>query len=509
MIRRVRGAILVAQTGETVTITVLDDAASRPATRTLRLTPLDLALIFAVFAMATPLLQAHNLFNDPDTLWHLHYGRELLRTGVFPWSDSDSFTAHGHPWIAKEWLSQVILASVHAAAGWTGLAVLVAFCVGLSMIIVGAPIARVATPLAAAFTLALLPLFWASHLLARPHVLAFPVVALWTLLLARAADRLESPHPAVALLMVLWANLHGGFTLGVVLAFGFAAESVLHAPADQRARLAKGWGLFLGLTLVAALCTPYGPQSLLVTGKILSLGRHLTAIQEWAPFSFQSENTAGFALLLGLAALLVWRPRFRLARIALILFTLFLALSHRRNLEFLALIMPSLIFPAVARRTGKLGLGSGAKIFDPRIAAALAAAVIGLVAITASRSPVPRSDIQPVAALDFARRHGLDRERVFNDYRFGGYLITQGIPTFIDGRAELFPLSVHDDYDAAQKPGPRQNRVLDAYGVGWILLSQDNPAVAALQQSPNWTSVYSDDIATILVRSGRDLSQQR
>jgi hypothetical protein len=43
----------------------------------------------------------------------------------------------------------------------------------------------------------------------------------------------------------------------------------------------------------------------------------------------------------------------------------------------------------------------------------------------------------PVAALEFAQREKLQGP-VFNDYDFGGFLIHAGIPTFIDGRGELF-----------------------------------------------------------------------
>ena len=44
----------------------------------------------------------------------------------------------------------------------------------------------------------------------------------------------------------------------------------------------------------------------------------------------------------------------------------------------------------------------------------------------------------PSAAIAFARDAGLTGKRVFNHYGFGGYLISVGIPTFVDGRGELY-----------------------------------------------------------------------
>ena len=51
------------------------------------------------------------------------------------------------------------------------------------------------------------------HLLARPHVLAMPVMVAWVGGLIAAADRRGAPSFWLLPLMVLWANLHGGFVL--------------------------------------------------------------------------------------------------------------------------------------------------------------------------------------------------------------------------------------------------------------------------------------------------------
>jgi hypothetical protein len=476
-----------------------------------RVSALEVVLAMAALAIVAPLIQASQLLNDADTLWHLHYGQEWLRTGVFPQADSDSFTAAGLPWITKEWLSQVILALVYNVGGWPLLVLLTAACVGVSVIIVGLPLARRLPMLAAVIILAVIPIFWAGHLLVRPHMLAFPVLALWTVLLVRAADRLEAPHPAFALLMMLWANLHGGFTLGIVLAAGLAVESVLHAPATQRVRLAKGWAIFGGLTLLAAVCTPFGVDSLLVTRKIFALGPHLTSIKEWEAFSFQTHTILGMTLLAGIGALLILRPRFRAARIAFMLFVLYLALTYGRNLELLALVMPSLLVSGLAARlaTRPAAARPQALRLNPVFASGLAVMVAGLCGLSVWRQPEPRAANRPEAALAFARDHGLDREPVFNEYGFGGYLITQDIKTFVDGRAELFPRAVFDDYDAVTSMSGDALETLDRYRIGWILLPPGSATAKILSLSQAWTIIYEDNVALILVRAGRQLQTAR
>ena len=60
---------------------------------------------------------------------------------------------------------------------------------------------------------------------------------------------------------------------------------------------------------------------------------------------------------------------------------------------------------------------------------------MGLVRFAGIRPP---EDTAPTAALQFAREAGLTKGHVLNHYGYGGYLISVGIPTFIDGRGELF-----------------------------------------------------------------------
>src|SRR6266853_1675138 len=69
---------------------------------------------------------------DPDTYWHIAVGKEIWETGQFPVSDGRSHTFFGHPWIAKEWLSQIILYLVHRTGGWTLLISLAVFSLSLA-----------------------------------------------------------------------------------------------------------------------------------------------------------------------------------------------------------------------------------------------------------------------------------------------------------------------------------------------------------------------------------------
>ena len=63
-------------------------------------------------------------FVDPDVWWHIRVGQDILRSHHWPTTDSFSFTAANSPWIAYEWLGDVILGSLAKLGGNAALAAL-------------------------------------------------------------------------------------------------------------------------------------------------------------------------------------------------------------------------------------------------------------------------------------------------------------------------------------------------------------------------------------------------
>jgi hypothetical protein len=109
--------------------------------------------------------------------------------------------------------------------------------------------------------------------------------------------------------------------------------------------------------------------------------------------------------------------------------------------------------------------------------------------------PAPQNT--PAAAIAHA---GLaNAGPVLNDYSFGGYLIFAGIPTFIDGRGELYggPFIARYNRDLSLADLPDFLKLLEQYKFGATLLAPDTPAIALLDRLPDWQRVYSDDVAVV------------
>jgi hypothetical protein len=112
----------------------------------------------------------------------------------------------------------------------------------------------------------------------------------------------------------------------------------------------------------------------------------------------------------------------------------------------------------------------------------------------------PHTHGSPVAAV--AELKKLNVSRVFNDYDFGGYLIANGVPTFIDGRTELYGEKFFVDHNAASGLMEPENlfRLLDQYRIEATLMRTQSAASKLLDHVDGWQKVYTDDIATIHVR---------
>ena len=58
-----------------------------------------------------------NFFVDPDYWWHIKVGRDIWQTQYWPSTDIYSYTAYGTPWIAYEWLGEIMLARAASFGG--------------------------------------------------------------------------------------------------------------------------------------------------------------------------------------------------------------------------------------------------------------------------------------------------------------------------------------------------------------------------------------------------------
>jgi hypothetical protein len=435
------------------------------------------------------------LLNDPDTYSHIAVGRWIIAHGAVPTTDPFSFSMQGAPWIAFEWLSEVIYAATFALAGWPGVVALAAAAAALAVGLLTRFLLREMSPTPALLIVVAAIVLLAPHMLARPHMLTLPVMMAWAAALVHGMDR-RAPPPYWALpLLVLWANLHGSVVLGLGLIGPAALEALLNEKRSEWPRVILRWLPFSALALVACCLTPYGPEPLLMPLTTLSAGHALGWIGEWRPQDFGHFGAFELLLLAGIFALSRGMT-LPVVRTLVVIGLLHFALAQVRNADLLAMLAPLYLAAPLARQLGARAEGDAAGSARGINLAVLGAMIVatGLVLVRDVR-PAPRNT--PAAAVASA---GLAKAGpLLNDYSFGGYLIFAGIPTFIDGRSELYGGQFIERYNRDVSLADLNDllKLLDQYKFGATLLEPETPAVAMLDRLPDWQRVYSDDVAVV------------
>jgi hypothetical protein len=449
------------------------------------------------------LVNGSSLLNDSDTYWQIAVGQWILDHNALPGVDIYSFTKAGEPWISTSWLAQIVYAGTYRLAGWAGVVVLTATWIAATFALFASILSR-RIPATYATVVALAALMLStSHLLARPHVLVLPVMVVWVNGLLSASDRSAAPSFWLLPLMALWANLHGGFVFGLALVAPFACDALWNADGSRRKLLALRWIVF-GICAFAACCaTPYGWGSILASRKILELGDLLHLISEWVPADFSRPTPLAACLFALMAGALYCGVRLSPPRIVLVLGLLYMALSHVRNIEIFALLTPLVVLAPLSSQFGLRGARPAKSGFPVAATVTMLVAVLGVStwAFAAGNRFSPPATEAPAAAVDVLKeRHA---RHVLNDLPFGGYLISRGLPVFIDGRAELYGEQFGMAYYRAvelEDVGLFLD-MLKRYDIDAVLLAPTTPAVGLLDHLDGWHRVYSDETAVLHMRS--------
>jgi hypothetical protein len=461
------------------------------------------------------------VLQDSDTMWHIRTGQWILEHARVPTVDLYSYTAAGKPWISTEWLAEVVYAVAFNLGGWRAVAIVaIAACAAIVGILCFYLLRHLRFTIAVGWAVAAAAAT-SPHFIARPHILSYVILAVWIISLLDAYDE-ESPDlPPLAILaplMILWANIHGSFTFGLTLLYVFTAFCLYHYFARHNYARCRQLAIVAAVVTICSFLTPYGMLPALMTTKLVSMKFALSYIVEWQSPNFQETLYRPIYLTAILSLIAGYGVRLRGARLVVYALITFTGLRYIRGLLMFFFVVPIVLARPVgasawylARQISGTRTGEDDEGADPilnflrkRSGAVLAAC--GALAIVMTATTWWRQDIvppkvnTPEAALNFVRSKNITGN-VFNNYLFGGYLIWSGIPTFIDGRAELFGDDFVRTYaeTVAVTDINKAFAVLDDYKVDWVILESKDPLAKAITRG-QWEEAYSDKYAVVFVR---------
>ncbi|MGH9748552.1 MAG: hypothetical protein ACRD5D_06920 [Candidatus Polarisedimenticolia bacterium] len=498
---------------------------------------LGLLGLLAFAAAATPL-------RNYDYWWHLATGRLILDEGRVPRADPFSFTAAGAPWIDHEWLFQALLYLGHTTVSPAGLVTLKIAAVMLLAWLLATRLWREGHgPAGTAVLLAPALAGAAFRLDVRPELATLLLLPPAIELAIRGRDG-GGRRPLLVLpaLAAIGANLHVGIVLLPVILLAGAALTVLHErivapPGTAGSAAPASFAPRLALTaLAAALATGFNPYGWGIWRVPFELSRVLAGLPspnlEWArpapgdfPLFFAAAAIAILVLVAGFR-------RIDPIGAAALLIAAVLAFLHLRNIGLFFLLLPlglarparALVAAAQKARLYRTGMAGG------RVRPGFVAAAVVLVgSIPAIALLPPRiawglgvaADNEPWAAGDFLEREQVGG-RLFNDVRFGGYLIWRRAPAhrvYIDGRNEVYADLLKETFEALKDP-EAWTALLERHGIdaaflrypptkqkvrypgrpGGPPIAGERAFAAAYFPKDRWALVYWDDDAMIYLK---------
>ncbi|MFN7974818.1 MAG: hypothetical protein U0166_21115 [Acidobacteriota bacterium] len=480
--------------------------------------------VLLVAALLTP-IAVH--VPDYDAFWHLKTGDLILATHHVPVTDPFSFTARGRPWIAHEWVPEVLFAALVRAAGLDALVFLksVLFTATLAILwgILGASLGRF--PLARLFVCLMVFASLVPTLTARPWMLSFVLLPLLSMaFLARGPSWRRSAF-VLGLLLAVWMNVHGMFVIGYL----WLGLQVVGALTDRLrgVTIDRAWDLFrpvagMAIGTLGALVHP-ARLAVLTYPLEYQFSKTHDTILEWQPVDMQGAY--GRFLLAAFALGLVALARAGAGGAAWWTFSVFsyLAFTSRRNISVMSLACAPFVAQAVATLLSRPRGDGGVtrflwRRFDNfnevalRFARSIYAAILAvfLAVFFLFLNPLPADALFktpsfdrlfPVEAVRWMRSQpDAAAHRIFNFYGWGGYLISEGIPTFIDGRADLYGLAMMQDYHAVMGAGQDWRAVLERHHVDMVLVPGGSVLGQVLARDPGWVMVHADPTAMVFRR---------
>ncbi|HEV7505584.1 MAG TPA: hypothetical protein VGS07_11775 [Thermoanaerobaculia bacterium] len=512
-----------------------------------------LLFLVPVLAVAASLSLGY-LWNE-DFWWYLTSGQYLLKNLHFPSADPFLYTAgKGLAWVTHSWLWTVLIALVHRLAGLDGVVVFHAL-VALALCVLIYTTARVDRfGLVNALALTLFLATFGERACGKAEMASWLLLAIFYQLLDSEKPFTWKRGAVLGGLQVLWANLHGGYPLGIFVALCFSVGGWIEMRFGKTAEKGEArpsrfpplW--FPALLLLLAVADPWMFKERLEPFAFVSGSRSVQPvgesgkllIVEWeSPFKAAANDPSlpwlyGFAVVAGLASFVAAR-RWPLPRVLFLLGMAVLGATAVRHLPGLALSAALVILanlhgrpprkPASQpKRLRKAQAPRKARTVIPwpyltacaLVALTLLGAAVGLQIARpgfeggqSSGFFTMRPAIACPQAASFILDHNLPGP-IFNDFQMGAYLTFRLFPKyrlFIDSRV-LEP-TVVERYTAMKSTPSRWQEEDDRYGFRTVVLGSfstmvRSPLGQTLLRDPRWHLVYLDPLAVIFVKDSTE-----
>lgn len=487
----------------------------------LRSAPFNMRLLLIVAFFTIFFVLFTRPIYEGDCFWHLATGRWIAEHHALPKSDPFSFTVTDHnpfnletkriEFLLKQyWLGQLAMYGTWKVAGNAGIVLLRATVYTTILVFIFVWMRRLKPgifPIVLTFLTGMLLINYPNE---RPQLFSFLFMPVLLYLLEESSQKKKPRQLALTslpLIMLVWANTHGAYILGVVIiALYLASHAIECALRRTRSDLQ-----FIAVAVIGIAVTVINPAGLLAWSTALhSLSTYTSTVSEYrSPWTmavtYHVWNPAYWTYMVIFAWVVLTSWRNMKTKHLLVLTALALLSFTAMRYVFFALLAA----PVLARYLPVIESKS-------RNMAVFALGCITWLGFTWTSSILEfkPSDNFPTGAISFIRNER-PSPQIFNYCDWGGYLTwsVPGLSTFVDGRAlseEMWAL--HNK----TLNGDGWRETLDTYGINTVIIpgmSIHAPKfpwqlATSLAAASDWQLVFVDDRTLIFVRdvpANRDL----
>ena len=472
---------------------------------------------------------------DSDFWWHLRAGQLSISNGSPIRQDLTTFSVFGSPWVNHSWLSQIIYFMIQNLLGHTGIMVSVAVLATITIYFVF--IRLRSTPIINGFNLVLCVMATAVIWSPRPQLftlLLFSILAY--LLCEKPIFQKRIPTILVPIIFLFWGNLHGGFSIGIILMISifigkfldfFIGSEKLN---PQRNKILRNWLLLIFVCSLVVIINPNGIGIWQVQFNTLSIPSLQNLIPEWASPNFHELYQQPF---LWIWLLLVFffmtnKSQHSFASVVPLVILGGLGFLSRRNYVYFAVFAIPILSNEIQRfyeiyikkpltdssyfeRLKNLNQNSNTKfsktinLFFVGFLLILTfgkAVYLGspIIYDTYESASYPKSAVMMLKDYETSDMHCL------NSYTWGGYLSWRipELKIFIDGRTDLYGEKIIMDWIEMVNGGESWKEKFAFYGINCVFLENERPIIAIIEDS-DWNLIYSDNQAIILTNPDIEL----
>lgn len=487
-------------------------------------------LIFLFFILAT----LHSPV-DLDLGWHLRYGQYFFQTGHVLRGNIISYVWPDYKWVQASWGYDLLVYQIFTHLGFFGLTLSATILTLIIFWLITRPVDRFSPSqlflLAVVFLSQTAPLYYNGLRSQTPSTLFFAIVLIITDLALWPGKTGKSRYLfLLPIVFLVWANLHGGFPLGLLVAGLFWSGQGLLIAAKRLRGLkietvsAGRWFIF-GVVLVASAITPLvNPWGIRIYEETFrhSTTMNLTGIAEWQPLTVNpvAAAVAGLVLILVLGVAFI---RKKLEVLPFVLAFIPIALLAFGAIRFLIPFGIMAVYFLAASLPGMKpawGANSLWRFWPVPLALLVLLDLLTLnVYFTPPELGVFNFSWESYCGFAQDCSEGVTRVMSkdppagngYNPYNYGGYLSWRvpRVKTFVDGRMAAWaegdktpPLRLADGVLLGN--GALPFRLLDnAYHFNWIIIQTQTDVgkyLNDLAKSGRWVKKYQDPFYSYFVK---------